>query len=305
MPYKPAKLFHKNARIVILCTARFATADQLTPAVSWLQSMGYQVTLGDTIDKKEHQLGGTIQERTADFVTAYTNPDTAAIWVARGGYGSIQLLDNILEQLEPLFKNPHFKHPLLIGYSDVTVFHAAFQKNGLQTLHAFMPLEIAAKPATVLKSMQQVLTGDTVQVSFKNKQQLPVQELTAPVVGGNLSILYSLLGSDTLPDFKDHILFVEDIDEYLYHLERMLYALKRAGKLQGLKALLVGGMTAMRDHKIPFGKTAHEIITDLTASYYYPVIFNFPAGHIKNNYPVVLGKDMHIKITATTITCTQ
>jgi len=303
--YKPAQYLKKGACVHILCTARFAMQEQLTPAVHLLQSWGFTVKLGSTIDKINHQLGGTAQERVADFIAAYTDPTVHAIWVARGGYGTVQIIDEVLARLETVFKHTAFKHPLLIGYSDITVVHTAFQKHGLQTIHTLMPLEVGAKPNAVLHSLHSALSGNKLEVVFKNTQQLGKQELSAPVLGGNLSVLYSLLGSQTLPDFKDHIIFIEDIDEYLYHIERMLYALKRAGRLAGLKALLVGGMTAMRDHEIPFGKTAQEIITNLTASYDYPVIFNFPAGHVENNHSIILGKEMHINIETTTITCTQ
>lgn len=303
--YKTVQYLKKGACIYILCTARFAMQEQLTPAVNLLQSWGFTVKLGSTINKVNHQLGGTPQERITDFVEAYRDPEIDAIWVARGGYGTVQIIDEVLVQLHDVLHDHNFKHPLFVGYSDVTVLHTALQKHGLPTVHTFMPLEADAKPNAVLSSLHNALSGNKLEVVFENTQHLTTLELLAPVIGGNLSILYSLIGSQTLPDFKGHILFIEDIDEYLYHIERMLYALKRAEKLAGLKALLVGGMTAMRDHEIPFGKTAQEIITDLTASYDYPVIFNFPAGHIDNNHSIILGKEMHINIGATTITCTQ
>ena len=303
--YKPVSYLKQGDCITILCTARSAQREQLSPAVELLQSWGLAVALGDTIDKVDNQLGGTIQQRVADFVNAYTNPEVKAIWIARGGYGTVQIIDEVLLQLQTTFKNTAFEHPLIIGYSDVTVLHTALQKLGLQTVHTFMPLELASKPVKVIDCLHKALLGKTLQVVLKNEQQVPEQQVTAPVIGGNLSILYSLLGSDTLPEFDGHILFIEDIDEYLYHIERMLYALKRAGKLSGLKALLVGSMTAMRDHDIPFGKTAQEIITGITASYDYPVIFNFPAGHIPNNHAIILGKEMHITIDTNSITCTQ
>lgn len=303
--YQPATRLEPGATVVIVCTARFALAPDLAPAVEQLQLWGFNVRLGATIGLKDNQLGGTQEQRIADFVTAYTDPAVQAIWIARGGYGTIQIIDQVLEQLAPAFTDPHFKHPLIIGYSDVTVLHTTLQKQGLQSIHAFMPLEIAKKPLAVLDSLHAALTGTTITTRFKNEQQLAPQQLVAPVVGGNLSILYSLLGSQILPDFNGHILFIEDVDEYLYHIERMLYALKRAGKLHGLKALLVGGMTAMRDHEVPFGKTAHEILQDLTAGSHYPVVLNFPAGHVPDNHSMILGKEMHLHIDPLTITCTQ
>lgn len=305
MIYKPVYYLEKGALIHILCTARSAQENELKPTMHFLESLGYAVQLGKTIGKVNNQLGGTVEERVNDFITAYNNPNVKAIWIARGGYGTVQIIDAILAQLKSSLLLKEFKHPLVMGYSDVTVLHTALQSYGLQSLHSFMPLETAKKPENVKSVFKALICGKSVTVSWPNKDCLPSNELSAPVIGGNLSILYSLLGSTTLPDFKNHILFIEDIDEYLYHIERMLYALKRAGKLDGLKALLVGGMTAMRDHDIPFGKTAQEIITDLTASYDYPVVFNCPAGHIEGNNPIMMGKMMHLKINASTISYTQ
>ena len=217
MNYKSASYLKKGDHVRILCTARSADERQLQPAQKLLESWGLQVSFGNTIGKKEHQFGGTKEERLADFQQAIDDPET--------------------------------------------------------------------------------LFGESQSLSIQNTFSLTSQVITAPIVGGNLSILYSLLGSDSFPETEDHILFIEEIDEYLYHIERMMYSLKRAGKLKGLKALLVGGMTDMNDHEIAFGKNAEEIILSLTAGYDYPVIFNFPAGHIKDHRTLQLGKEMHLEIT--------
>ena len=197
------------------------------------------------------------------------------------------------------------KSTVIIGYSDVTLLHGKLQSQGFASLHSFMPLELSKKPDSSIESLRKALFGESQTITIENSFHLPNQVIKAPVTGGNLSILYSMLGSDTFPETDGHILFIEDIDEYLYHIERMMYSLKRAGKLKNIKALLVGGMTDMNDHEIPFGKNAQEIILSLTESYDFPVIFNFPAGHIKDNRSLILGKEMTISITPASINFNQ
>ncbi len=322
----------KGDTVRIVCTARSAQKEQLKPAADFLESIRLKADYGNTIGKVHHQFGGTAQERLDDFVEAWNDPKVAAIWIARGGYGSIQ----ILEGLD--FRSGHFdslrlrsgttaQRPFLtkikevehfdfaqrprsrnlrvndltyikpiIGYSDVTLIHNKMQKAGLPSIHAFMPLEVDTRSAFAKASLQKALFNEKIRVEIENSRNLPVQEINGKLYGGNLSILYSMLGSDDLPDFTGGILFIEEIDEYLYHIERMMYSLKRAGKLNELKALIVGGMTDMRDHKIPFGKTAHEIIQHVTENYDYPVIFDFPAGHVDNNVTLKMGVEMEVAI---------
>jgi muramoyltetrapeptide carboxypeptidase len=298
--YKSAAYLKKGDHVRILCTARSADERQLQPAQKLLESWGLQVSFGNTIGKKEHQFGGTKEERLADFQQAIDDPEIKAIWIARGGYGTIQLIDAIdfsAFTSASSARSEKAKPTTIIGYSDVTLLHGKLQSLGFSSVHSFMPLELKDKPEKSVESLRRTLFGESQSLSIQNTFSLTSQVITAPIVGGNLSILYSLLGSDSFPETEDHILFIEEIDEYLYHIERMMYSLKRAGKLKGLKALLVGGMTDMNDHEIAFGKNAEEIILSLTASYDYPVIFNFPAGHIKDHRTLQLGKEMHLEIT--------
>jgi len=280
-----------NDHIRILCTARSAQEKDLLPAQKLLESWGLQISYGNTIGKVKNQFGGTKEERLKDFQQAIDDPTIDVIWIARGGYGTVQLIDAVdfsaFAKAEP---------KTIIGYSDVTLIHGKLQSQGFVSIHSFMPLELIKKPDTSIESLRKILFGENQTVFLKNDFKLSEQFIKAPIIGGNLSILYSMLGSDTFPETKDHILFIEDIDEYLYHIERMMYSLKRAGKLKNLKALLVGGMTDMNDHEIPFGKTAQEIIIDITSCYNYPVIFNFPAGHVKDNHSLKLGAEIQLSI---------
>ena len=296
----------KGDLVRILCTARSAQIENLQPAASFLRKMELRVDYGATIGKVYHQSGGTAQERLADFLNAWNDPVVAAIWIARGGYGTIQILDGIDFASTYLDTNRQFQFiKPVIGYSDVTLIHSKMQRAGLPSIHTFMPLEILSRSAFAKASLKQALFGEKITIEIANSGNLKSDHIAGTLYGGNLSILYSMLGSDDLPDFRNGILFIEEIDEYLYHLERMMFSLKRAGKLDGLKSLLVGGMTDMNDHDIPFGKTAFEIIKEQTTGYDYPVVFNVPAGHVKNNCTLKMGMEMQIEITADAITLTQ
>ncbi|ARN78531.1 hypothetical protein BST97_11340 [Nonlabens spongiae] len=330
------RALQKGDKVRILCIARSAQKSELKNAESYLQSIGLKVDYGNTIGKVHYQFGGTAQERMEDFIEAWNDPEVAAIWIARGGYGSIQILEGLdfvqmAEASTPLSHRTNFtrKRSLsistslndhgveahrkkdkkyikpIIGYSDVTLIHSKMQKAGLPSIHAFMPLEVDTRTAFAKASFRKALFNEEIRVELRNNQNLSPQKIRGKLHGGNLSILYSMLGSEDLPDLTGGILFIEEIDEYLYHIERMMFSLKRAGKFSGLKALLVGGMTDMNDHKIPFGKNALEIIQDLTADYDYPVIFDFPAGHLENNVSLKLGMEMEILIDSNDIIFTQ
>ncbi|WP_292889246.1 LD-carboxypeptidase [Nonlabens sp.] len=307
MNYSPISPLKIGDHVRILATARSANESELQLAKSLLESWGLQVSFGTTIGKKEHQFGGTKEERLADFQQAIDDPEIKAIWIARGGYGTIQLIDAIDFSAFTSARSAgsaKAEPTTIIGYSDVTLLHGKLQSLGFSSVHSFMPLELKNKPVSSVESLRKTLFGESQLYSIKNTFSLTSQVINAPVVGGNLSIVYSMLGSDTFPETEGHILFIEEIDEYLYHIERMMYSLKRAGKLNNLKALLVGGMTDIKDHEIAFGKNAKEIMLSLTADGDYPVIFNFPAGHIKDHRTLQLGKKMHIEITTDMINFT-
>ena len=290
----------KNAHVRILCTARSAQQKNLTPAQELLESWGLRVSYGKTIGEIHHQMGGNISLRIHDFQDALDDEDIDAIWIARGGYGTVQVIDSIDFSA---FAKADFKK-LILGYSDVTVLHSHLNNLGITTLHTFIPLELKDKPLSSIDSFKMALLGQSQTIKIHNHNHLKPQELKAHIIGGNLSILYSLLGSSSFPNTSDCFLFIEDIDEYLYHIERMMYGLKRAGHLENLKGIIVGGMSDMRDHEIPFGKNTKEIITEITADYDYPIFFNFPAGHIKDNRSLKLGNDITVSIQKEEITFT-
>ncbi|MEJ6710840.1 MAG: LD-carboxypeptidase, partial [Flavobacteriales bacterium] len=236
-----------------------------------------------------------VTQRTQDLQEALNNTAIKAVFFVRGGYGSIQVLDAI--DWSYFAANPKW----LIGFSDVSVFHAHIQENyKTPTLHAPMPITFESSTKSSLNNLKKMLFGKQISYQFEAHEYNRKGKVEAEIVGGNLSILFSLLGSNSQLNTTGKILFIEDLDEYLYHIDRMMHALERAGMLTNLAGLLVGGMSEMNDHKIPFGKSAEQIIRDITLKYDFPIAFNFPGGHIKDNQPLKLGEKVILEIKSTT-----
>lgn len=284
----------KGSTIGIVATARKITWEEVKPAIELLTDQGFIVRTGQQMFGSENQFSGNDEDRVADMQRMLDDPDINAILCARGGYGTVRIVDR-LDFSE--FQN----HPKwLCGYSDVTVLHAHINQNfGVCTLHSTMPINMKGMNAehAAFSSMMNALKGQSLSYEFPSLSLNRMGEMKAEIVGGNLSILHSILGSASDIDTDGKILFIEDLDEYLYHIDRMMMNLKRNGKLSRLAGLTVGGMSDMNDNEIPFGKTAVEIIRETVEEYDYPVAFNFPAGHLNDNRAIVLGKKAAIRIT--------
>jgi len=278
--------------VAIVATARKISEAELEPAKRLFESWGLRVVLPKNIYAEDNQFAGTDEQRAADLQWALDNEELKAVVCARGGYGTVRIVDRI--DFNRFAKNPKW----IVGYSDVTVLHSHIHTSlGIPTLHATMPLNIPAD--AVEKSYPSTEALKRALFEGKTECQTAAHPLnrrgdaTATVVGGNLSILYSLCGSASDIDTEGKILFIEDLDEYLYHIDRMMQNLKRTGKLKGLKGLIVGGVTNMHDNTIPFGKTAEEIVMDAVKDYDYPVCFNAPFGHIETeNKALILGEKL-------------
>ena len=280
----------KGDTIAIVATARKNIEDNLQPAISWLKSWGLEVVIGTTIGLDKNQLAGSDEQRAADFQTQLDNPNIKAIWCVRGGYGTVRMID--LLDFTMFKKSPKW----IIGFSDVTVLHSHLTTLGYQSIHGIMP--VSAKATQEAKeSLRKSLFGESLQYSVPCDQMNKLGSATGILVGGNLSILYSLLGSPSAIDCTDKILFIEDLDEYLYHIDRMMINLKRNGCLESLKGIIVGGMTKMKDNDIPWGKNALEIIEDVTKTYKIPIIYNFPAGHLADNHALIIGRKITLNAT--------
>ena len=288
----------KGDTVALLATARKNIDDNLKPTIDLLHSWGLEAVVGSTIGLDYHQLAGTDEQRAADFQKQLDNPNIKAIWCVRGGYGTVRMLD--------LLDFTKFKqHPKwIIGFSDVTVLHNHLNTMGYKSLHGIMPVTVPRATPEAVSSLKASLFGEPVSYSISPTPMNRLGNATGELVGGNLSILYSLLGSPSAIDCRDKILFIEDLDEYLYHIDRMMMNLKRNGCIENLKGIIIGGMTSMKDNEVPWGKNALEIIDDVTKKYNIPVIFNFPAGHIRDNRALIMGNTVSMEVTATGSTLT-
>jgi muramoyltetrapeptide carboxypeptidase len=269
--------------ILIIGTARARDMDQIEPAITILKSWKLVVELGKYIYARSNQFAGTDEQRAHDLQWAIDHKTAKAVLIAGGGYGTLRIIDHV--KFTALNKFPKW----FVGYSDTTIIQARLQTLKSPSIHGPMAFKFNVnKEAT--DSIRKLLFNE------KFDYQIPVNKLNRPgktqgeVVGGNLSLIYALSGSKDDVNTKGKILFIEDLDEQLYHIDRMMLQLKRSGKLKNLKGLVVGGMTEMKDNAVPFGKTAEEIILDAVKEYKYPVCFNFPAGHIEKNMAFYIGK---------------
>ena len=287
-------ILQKGDTIRIIAPARKITKEELNFSVQFLQKQGYKVEFGNNLFNQYHQFSGTDMQRISDFQAALNDDNVKVIWFARGGYGCVRIIDKI--DFTKFQKNPKW----ICGYSDVTVFHA-FINNVMNfpSLHSTMPINVQGAEInlyslnTMLSALQTGKANYTIESHLLNR----VGEASGKLCGGNLSVLYSINGSfsDICTDGK--ILFIEDVDEYLYHIDRMMMCLKRAGKLAKLSALIVGGMSNMHDNTVAYGKTAEEIILEHIADYDFPVCFGFPAGHIADNRTLIMNGNTHLIVS--------
>ena len=273
--------------IRIIAPARRVSLEDIQPAMQLLTSCGYEVDLGRYTLGAYHQFSGTDDERASDLQDAIDEDSVKAIWCARGGYGGLRILDKI--DFSKFRQNPKW----ICGYSDTTALHALINNLlHLPSLHCTMPIHIQNqedlhKPS--LSTMLAALEKGKLTYEIPAHRLNRVGEAKGKLTGGNLSILYALNGSVSDIKTDNSVLFIEEVDEYLYHIDRMMLCLKRAGKLAQLAGLIVGGMSDMHDNTISYGKTAEEIIYEHVAEYDYPVCFGFPAGHIQENSALILG----------------
>ena len=281
----------KGDLIQIVSTARFVDREFIELAIEKLTAYGFRVEFGKNLYKQQNQFAGSDAERLEDINSAIRNPECRAILCARGGYGSVRIIDSI--DLEALKKDPKW----IAGYSDITaILNHIYMNANLAGLHSTMPIDFHKNSSESLETLLAAFTGK--ELSYKAPSHKFNRSGTAEgeMIGGNLSMLYSLQGSNSQLNTNGKILFLEDLDEYLYHIDRMMMALKRSGMFDNLAGLIIGGMSDMNDNKIPFGKTAEEIIEEHIAEYDFPVCFNFPSGHIDDNRAWIHGKKIRLTV---------
>lgn len=280
----------KGDTIAIVATARKNIDDNLKPAIDLAKSWGLEVVIGKSIGLDDNQLAGTDEQRASDFQTMIDNPNIHAVWCVRGGYGTARMID--LVDFSKFKHNPKW----IIGFSDVTVLHSHLNNLGFATIHGIMPVNVEKASSEIEETLRKALFGEPLSYIIPCENENKLGTAKGELVGGNLSILYSLMGSKSQIDCKGKILFLEDLDEYLYHIDRMMLSLKRCGCFEGLKGLVVGSFIKMHDNEIPWGKTANQIIADITKKYDFPIVYNFPAGHIHNNNSLIFGKKVALLV---------
>ncbi|WP_330442414.1 S66 peptidase family protein [Flavobacterium sp. C4GT6] len=282
----------KGDTVAIVATARKIEAQHLQPAIDLLKSWGLNVVLGKTIGKENNQLAGADWQRATDFQEMIDNPSVKAVWCAKGGYGTVRMIDRV--KFDNFKKHPKW----IIGFSDATVLHSHINNMDIATIHGIMCVSTLHATSEAKETLRKALFGEKLEYNIEPHSFNKAGKATGELVGGNLSVLYSIVGSESEADYKDKILFIEDLDEYLYHIDRMVMNLKRNGYFKNVKGIIIGGMTKMNDNDIPWGHDALEIIKDITKDYNIPICFNFPAGHMKDNRALVMGKEITLEVTA-------
>ena len=282
----------QGSKLGSVAPARKVTPDEMQCAINWLKEQGLEPVYEERLFAEHHIFAGDDDFRAVVFQEYLDNEQIEAIWFARGGYGSIRIID----QLDFI---KFLQHPKwVIGFSDTTVIHGKLNRFGVPSLHASMPFFFANKTQEAKQSLLDALLGKPLHYVFPAYELNRIGQMEGEIVGGNLSVLHSMIGSNTFPNVEGKILFIEEVDEYIYHVDRMMHALKRAGKLEHLKGLIVGGLTQIHDNSHPFGMTVEEIIAEAVSGYDYPLCFGFPAGHLDDNRAVFFGQKAKVEITA-------
>lgn len=262
-------------------------------AVKLLESWGLHALVGKHVFSKDNHFAGTDAQRCEDFQKAIDNPTVSAIWCARGGYGTVRILDKL--NYTKLKKDPKW----LIGYSDITALHNDFHNEGFETIHAMMCTSLTADERGLdetIVTFKKALFGDPLSYTLKGSNYNKIGSVNAPIVGGNLTMLHTMLGSKSSLDTSGKILFIEEIGEYKYHVDRMLQSMKRAGYFDNCAGVLVGDMTKMRKNTTAWGSSVEQLILDALSDYDFPIAFNMPAGHEDDNRAMILGQNVELVV---------
>jgi len=287
---KQAPYLKKGDKIAVVCPAKMLRTP-IDAGLDILRSWGLEVLVGATVKASYHQFAGTDPQRTADLQRYLDDPEIKAIIAGRGGYGTIRLIDDL--DFTAFSRSPKW----LVGFSDITVLLShTLAVHQIMALHAQMPYTFTESTAEALDSLRAVLFGEKQAYHYTSLMPNKPGNVQGTLIGGNLSLLQALEGSVSEMDFRDKILFIEDVGEHEYAIDRMMRTLKRKGKLKELKALIVGGFTELGEEPIPFGQTPEAVIGSLVEEYGYPVCYQFPVGHIPDNRAMLLGAQVRLDI---------
>lgn len=280
----------KGDKIALVCPAK-KLPRSIDEAITILSSWGLEVIIGESVYASHHQFAGTDELRTKDIQQFLDDPSVKAIIAGRGGYGTIRIID------EMDFTLFNLKPKWFVGFSDITVLLShIISQSEVQCIHGQMPYTFEESTPEALNSLKKALFGERQVYQYESGFPNRSGEATGLLIGGNLTLLAMLQGSVSEMDFNDKILFLEDVGEHEYSIDRMLRMLKRAGKLANLKGLIIGAFNEIEVEKIPFGQTVEEVMWDIIREYDYPVCFNFPIGHIDHNLTMILGAGVILKV---------
>jgi muramoyltetrapeptide carboxypeptidase len=294
--------------IGITSPAGYITLEEIQPAILQMEGWGFKIKTGDTIGKKDFTFGGTDEERREDFQQMLDNPKIKAIMCARGGYGVVRIIDKL--NWEKFKTKPKW----IIGFSDITVFHAHISRNfGVASIHSKMCNSFpddwdTAEPIQIetIESIHKTLRGVKMKYSAVPNMNNKQGSGEGILVGGNLKLMETLAGTASDLKTDNKILFVEDTGEYMYNIDRMFWNLKRTGKLTKLAGLIIGGFKVKKDDDTEdFGKTLEQVVLEKVKNYKYPVCFDFPVGHQRNNFAYKHGAGHHLSVKADTVTLTE
>ena len=291
-------LLKQGDTIGIISAAGKVAEDKINPAITLLESWGLNVVLGKHVFGSYHQFSGSDIERMEDLQKMLDDPDIKAIFSSRGGYGTIRIIDML--NFQEFKRNPKW----IVGFSDITVLHSYLNRVlEVESLHAAMPSTFPAvgMDSETVSSLKKVLFEGSISYDSAGYSLNRPGKVRSSLVGGNLSIICSLSGTPMGIETNDKILFIEDVGEYLYRLDRMMRTLKAAGNLENLAGLIIGGMTEMEDNDIPFGSSAYQIIFELVKDYDYPLAFNFPAGHMEPNRTLIMGREIDFEVSENSV----
>jgi len=291
---EPAHLKKGDTILIIAPAGKIKNEESIIAGVKLAKKWSLVVVYGEHLFSEHNSFSGTDKERSNDLQKGLDNPNIKAIWNARGGYGLVRIIDDL--DFTKFKKHPKW----IIGYSDITVLHNKIHKLGYQTIHGQMPATIEAGNNTQKESINTLyksLFGEKLKYKLSSSKHNRTGQSSGPIVGGNLSIVYSMLGSDTSLDTTGKILFLEDVSEPLYNIDRMMISLKRAGYFKNCVGLIIGNFKLRKNNGNPFGKTVAEIVLEAVEGTDFPIIFNFPAGHIDDNRSLILGANIALKVT--------
>ena len=268
--------------------------EYMQKSISLMESWGLNVVLGSTIYESYGHFSSTDINREKDFQDEIDDNKIKAIWCARGGYGAMRIIDNI--NYDNLLKNPKW----VVGYSDITAIHNDIHNLGVESLHGVMckSLEDISVGDDSINKLKDILFEEgELEYIIEGHEYNIIGEASGKLVGGNLTLLQSLLQSKSSIDTTNKIIFIEDVGEYLYHIDRMLHSLKRADYFSKCSGLIVGDFTDIKKNETKFGKNLYEIINEIVEDYNFPVMYGFPAGHGQQNLPLIFGRNVQISVS--------